>query len=123
MQLENGSSPAGSKPKLVQYADLDQLVFPSHITAYFKYYATGEGLTRGICMLYSNSPEELRGFLTEQWGEYFALVAEATSGLTLIPGFDDLIPICVHRALEEVDALGGLPYTFSFSATTHKNYA
>lgn len=116
------SSPLASEHRLVGYADFEQLTFPSFVTAYLMYFATGEGVTRGIAMQYATSAVELRESLTRLWHEHFAVGCEATNGFTVLPGFEDLIPEHIKRILDGTNPQRRMP-NLMFHTTVHENYS
>lgn len=122
-KISDQSPRQNRKHALVKYADFEQLTFPSYVTASLEYYATGEGVTRGIYMLYAMSADELRESLIKLWGEYFVIGCEAANGLIVIPGYEETIPASVHRILEGTSRQGHMPHAFSFHVTVHENYA
>lgn len=113
---------SGSSAK-VPFDHFEKMALPAYVTVTLEYFATGEGVTRGIFMHYVMSAEELRASLINLWGSHFAVGCEAFEGLVMVPRFEDIVPERVRLILAGRNRQGRMPHGFSFRATVHENYA
>ena len=54
---------------LFGYTELGQLNYPGYVTAFLDYFATGEGITRGILIARASSEAEFHLLLKDAWDE------------------------------------------------------
>ena len=105
---------------LVGYSELSQLMYPGFVTAFLDYFATGEGLTRGILIARAYSEAGFRLILKDAWDEYYLPCCEFRNGLDPLPSYRSLIPPKIKEILENKT---DVPAGFSFKSVIHLNYS
>ncbi len=111
--------------KLVDFDEIERLTFPNYFIAFFDYLATGEGRTKGVCVVRAHSADDLRRQVNLAWGAYFAQGCEVRQGTAPIPGYKTLIPDMARKVLKQLQQNAGRasPSNVAFSATVHVNYS
>ena len=105
---------------LVGYSELSQLKYPGYVTAFLDYFATGEGITRGILIAHAYSEAGFRLILKDAWDEYFFLSCEFRNGIDPLPSYRSLIPSKIKEIIKNKEAV---PAGFSFKSVIHLNYS
>jgi hypothetical protein len=96
----------------------------SRVTARFNYFATGEGVTRGVGIFTAISKSSLEACMAQKFGSFFLPVIEIACGIHTA-GFDesDLIPDVICRQLAEYLSGEFVLGNFQFAALQHQNLA
>lgn len=103
--------------------ELDKLTYPGYFTVFLDYFATGEGMTRGLCILKAASADNLRRALERNWGTYFAAGCEVRPGVKPIPGYEGLVCPQVADMLKRIVRGKDRPGGFAFTSTLYGNYS
>src|ERR1051326_3891 len=88
-----------SMARPLTWAGLKKKLFPGYFTVTFDYFATGEGITRGILMCYSADIRDLRFAADRDFDEFFAHGAEIRLGCLAPASHADLVPAGIQQKL------------------------
>ena len=94
------------------------------VTARFNYFATGEGVTRGVGIFTAINKSSLEACMVQKFGSFFLPAVVIACGIHTA-GFDesDLIPDAICRQLAEYLSGEFVLGNFQFAALQHQNLA
>lgn len=107
---------------ILSWPELEAAKYPTPFTAFFNYYATGEGATYGIMMGSASKADDIRRAINEHFGPYFGQGTDVVLGLKLLPGYKDLVPSMTRKIIGEITS-GERLAMFHFYAVQHTNYS
>lgn len=104
------------------YEQFKEINTPSRLTAYFTYFATGEGHTEGVAFFRAISNDLIRKRLKQYFDVAFCDHCSVAEGLILDERFKHLVPPRVEQRINRINS-GESIGNFSFHCMLHTNYS
>ncbi len=101
--------------------EITRFQYPLRYSVVLDYYATGEGLTRGLLLGHADSPASIRRAVVRSWGSYLAKGVTVYTGWTVPPPYSFMLSAVSRRQLEWYSERR--PTSLVFWATLHLNRA
>lgn len=86
----------------IDWEMIEAASFPTFFTAYFSYFATGEGMTNGITLGHALSVEDIREAINSSFGAFYRLDAQVFLDVDVRREYEDLIPRAVQHTIAEL---------------------